>query len=130
MTRPMDTIHIRDLRLRCIVGIRPEERHRKRALLVNVALQCDLRGAGRRDRIEATVDYSRLADDIVTRLDKSRFFLIEKVAEEIAGLCLRDRRVAAATVTVDKPGALRRARSVAVDIRRVRRRGPPGRRPR
>ncbi len=46
--------------------------------------------------------------------------MIEKLAEEIAKVCLDDSKVQKVDVTVDKPGALRYTRSVAVEIVRTR----------
>ena len=48
--------------------------------------------------------------------DAAIFFLVERLAEEIADVCLRNTYVRRVDVTVDKPGALRFARSVAVEI--------------
>jgi dihydroneopterin aldolase/D-erythro-7,8-dihydroneopterin triphosphate epimerase len=42
------------------------------------------------------------------------------MADEIARLCLRDSRVDAVRVSIEKPAALRFARSVGVVIRRTR----------
>ena len=52
-------------------------------------------------------------------VEASTFFLVEKLAAEIARICLSDDRVERAVVRVDKPGALRFARSVAVEIERT-----------
>lgn len=116
----MDRITIRDLSVWCIIGTRPHEREEKQPVQIQVVLECDLRAAGESDRIEDTVNYKDLKNRIVERVEASEYFLIEKLAAVVAGLCLEDRRVAAAEVTVDKPGALTRARSVAVHIRRER----------
>ncbi len=117
----MDRILIRDLAVSCIVGTKPDERVNRQTVLVNVALDCDLAPAGRSDRIEDTVNYRTLSKRIAAMVGKSSFFLIERLADRIAALCLAEPRVAAATVSVDKPGALTGARSVAVEIRRRRR---------
>ncbi len=51
-------------------------------------------------------------------VEASSFNLIETLAEKIAEVCLEDARVRRADVTVEKPGALRFARTVAVEITR------------
>jgi FolB domain-containing protein len=115
-----DRIHIRDLACRCVVGVNPEERVNKQDILVNVTLETDLARSGASDRIEDTVDYKDLKNRILSAVEDSQFFLIERLAECIAEVCLADKRVQAATVTIDKPGALRFARSVAIEIYRER----------
>jgi len=57
---------------------------------------------------------------VVELVEGSNFFLIEALAQEIAKVCTRDERVVQVEVTVDKPAALRFARSVAVEISRKR----------
>ncbi|MBM3289962.1 MAG: dihydroneopterin aldolase [Candidatus Hydrogenedentes bacterium] len=118
--RRLDRIHIRDLTCRCIVGINPEERVNKQDVIVNVTLEADLHGACASDAIDDTVDYKRVKQAIVHLVETSQFLLIERLAQAIADACLREPRVRAAHVSVDKPGALRFARSVAVEIARYR----------
>lgn len=116
----MDRIHIRDLRLRCIIGVFPEERREKQDIIINLTMEADLRRAGRTDRLADTVDYKAIKKEILRLVEGSGYLLIEALAEAIAAICLRDRRVRKVTVSVDKPGALRFARSVAVEIVRTR----------
>ena len=116
----LDRIHVRDLRLRCVLGIYPEERREKQDITVNIVLYADLRAAGRSDRIEDTVDYKEVKKRVVAQVEGSSSFLIEHLAQRVAGLCLEEPRGEAVRVTIDKPGALRFARSVAVEIFRKR----------
>jgi dihydroneopterin aldolase/D-erythro-7,8-dihydroneopterin triphosphate epimerase len=117
---PLDKIHIRDLGVRCVVGIYPEERREKQDVIINVTLHTDLRAAGRTDRIEDTLDYKGIKKRIVAMVEQCSPFLIERLAECVAQICLEDPRVHRVDVTVDKPGAMRFARSVAVEIARKR----------
>jgi D-erythro-7,8-dihydroneopterin triphosphate epimerase len=113
-----DRIHIRDLKLRCIIGVYPEERREKQDVLINIALECDCRKAGRTDDIADAVDYKGIKKRIVTAVEQSECELIESLAQRIADLCLESDGVESVTVAVDKPGALRFARSVAVEVTR------------
>jgi D-erythro-7,8-dihydroneopterin triphosphate epimerase len=117
--QPLDRIHIRDLQARCIVGIYPEERENLQDVILNVTLHTDLRAAGKSDNIEDTVNYKGLKKSLLQMVESSSFFLIERMAEEAARICLQDKRVRRVDLTVDKPGALRFARSVAVQITRT-----------
>ncbi|MBW7865182.1 MAG: dihydroneopterin aldolase [Candidatus Hydrogenedens sp.] len=115
----LDKIHIRDLQVRCIVGIYPEERAAKQDVILNITLHADYRAACKSDDIADTVDYKKVKKQIFEMVEHSEFFLVERLAEETARLCLSHGGVARADVTVDKPGALRFARSVAVEISRT-----------
>ncbi len=116
----MDHIYIRDLALSCIIGLYPEERKNKQDILINVSMETDLRAAGTSDLLADTVDYKSIKLAILDFGEHSSFNLIESLAEGIAAICLKDIRIRSATVTIDKLGALRFARSVAVEVTRKR----------
>jgi dihydroneopterin aldolase/2-amino-4-hydroxy-6-hydroxymethyldihydropteridine diphosphokinase len=115
-----DQIHIKDLLLRTIIGINEEERRAKQDVLINIVLYADTRAAGASDDIEDAVNYRTLTKRVIKLVEESQFLLVEKMAAEIAAICLDDPRVERASVRVEKPGALRFARSVGVEIHRTR----------
>jgi len=116
----LDRIRIIDLRLRCSVGVEPEERRNKREVVINIVLRCDLRRAGRTDRLADTVDYKAVKEKVVAALEITSFQLLESLAERVAEVCLEDGRIGEVEVKVEKPAALRFARGVAVEITRQR----------
>lgn len=115
-----DLIHIDDLHVRCIIGINPDERVNRQDVYLSLTLETDTRPAAATDDIADAVNYRTLTKDVFDMVEASEFLLVERMAEEIARLCLNDPRVSAVRVRVDKPGALRFARSVAVEIERER----------
>jgi dihydroneopterin aldolase/D-erythro-7,8-dihydroneopterin triphosphate epimerase len=116
----MDKITIQDLALRCIIGLYPEEREKKQDVLINVVMGTDLRAAGKSDDLNDTVDYKTIKLEILDFVENSCFKLIESLAEGIADICLKAARVQNVTVRIDKPGALRFCKSVAVEVTRTR----------
>lgn len=119
----LDRIRIRDLSTRCILGINSWEREKMQDIILSITLHADLSAAGRSDNLEDSVDYKALKNRILEMVEPSRFYLIEGLAEAIADLCLENPRVKEVEVVVDKPGALRFARSVGVEISRRRKDG-------
>jgi dihydroneopterin aldolase/D-erythro-7,8-dihydroneopterin triphosphate epimerase len=116
----VDRIVIKDLLARCILGITAEERREKQDVLITVELSLDLVPAGRSDRVEDGVNYRPIKKRILAVAESSQYHLVEALAERIAAACLEEPRILEVAVTVEKPSALRFARSVAVEI--VRRR--------
>ena len=112
----MDKLYILDLKTRCIIGINEEERVNKQDVIFNIVLHADLEQACLSDNIDDTVDYKKIKKKIIKMVENSSFFLIEKLAQQAAGICLENPAVRKVEVTLDKPGALRYARSVAVSI--------------
>jgi len=117
----LDQIVISDLRFRCIVGVGEDERREKQDIIAQIVLFADLRAAGHSDALDDTVDYKALKKNILEAVERSQFRLIEALAQSIADICLRRDRVERVAVTVEKPGALRFARTVSVRIVRDRR---------
>jgi dihydroneopterin aldolase/D-erythro-7,8-dihydroneopterin triphosphate epimerase len=116
----MDQINIKDLHLRTVIGISEVERRDRQDVLINLVMDVDMRRAGESDDIDDAVNYRTITKRIIQLVEKSQFYLVEKMAADIAAICLSDPRVDRARVTVEKPGALRFARSVGVTIERGR----------
>ncbi len=115
-----DRIEIKDLLLRCIIGLNEEERRAKQDVLINLLLWTDIRAAAASDDIGETVNYRTLTKRVIEHVEASQYFLVETLVERLAEICLQDPRVARVEVSVEKPGALRFARSVGVRIVRER----------
>jgi D-erythro-7,8-dihydroneopterin triphosphate epimerase len=118
--KKLDKIFIKDLLLRCTVGIKPDEREKKQDVLIHLNLYGDLRKAGMSDNIKDTIDYAQLKKEVMKLVEGSSFYLVEKLAESIAELCFLDPKVEKVDVEIEKPGALRFARTVGVTITRER----------
>ena len=113
-----DRIIIKDLLLRGIIGINDWEREKKQDILINITLSCNLQEAGESDKIEDAVNYRTLTKKIIQHVEESSRYTVEALAADIAKLCLRTEGVQRAQVRVEKPGALRFAKSVGVEIER------------
>lgn len=122
LSNGLDRIRIKDLLLRCIVGINPDERTNRQDVVINLTLFVDLRKPGETDNIEDTVNYKTIKNGVVDLVESSSFRLVERLAEAVAQRCLENNMVRGVLVTIDKPGALRFARSVGVEIFRTHRR--------
>ena len=115
-----DRIEIHDLLLRCIVGINPEERVKKQDVIINLTLYGDLRKAGASDDIVDAINYKTLTKRVIDHVEESDYFLVEKLAHSIAQIAIQEFGVERAIVSLEKPGALRFARSVGVVVERTR----------
>lgn len=114
----LDQIEIKDLHLRCMIGIQDWERQTLQDVIINITLFVDLTQAGRSDKIEDTINYKILTKQIIAMVEKSAFFLVEALATQTMAICLQNAGVYKARVSVEKPDALRFARSVGVVIER------------
>lgn len=117
-------IRISDLLARCVLGVGEEERHEKQDVIVNIELIADLSAASVSDDFARTVDYRGLKKEVFSFVEQSHYYLLETLADRVTDLCLRHPLVQQASVRIDKPSALRFARSVSVEITRRREPAP------
>ena len=114
-----DRIHITDLMLRTIIGVNDWERVERQDVLLNITLFGDLHAAGESDQIEDTINYRTVTKQIIQHVEKSQRFTVEALAADVARICLQAEGVTRVWVRIEKPGALRFARSVGVEIERT-----------
>ena len=114
-----DRILIKNLLVRGILGIKPEEREKQQDIVINIELAADLRPAGRSDAIDDALNYRSVTKDVIALVEQSAFHTVEKLAAEIARIAVVDYPAESVTVTVEKPGALRFSESVGVTLTRT-----------
>ena len=118
-----DRIFVRDLLVRGIIGINDWEREKKQDIRINLELERDLRPAAASDDVRDALNYRTLTKAVIAHVEASSYQLIETLAESIAHICL-EHGAERARVRVEKPGALRFAASVGVEIERDATTGP------
>ena len=119
----MDRIIIKDLLIRGIIGISERERAQRQDILVNIVLFGDIRAAGKSDSINDCINYRTVAKKTIAYVERAARYTVEALASDIARFCLEEPGVAGVQVRVEKPGAVRFAQSVGVEIERFRTEG-------
>lgn len=116
----MDQIFIEDLLVRGIIGINDWEREKPQDILINIVITADLKKAGENDDISHSVNYRTIAKKAQTKAETAKRLTVEALAADIAKLCLEEPGVLKVRVRVEKPNAVRFARSVGVEVERSR----------
>ena len=117
----LDRIFIRNLLVRGIVGINPEERANRQDIVVNATFWADTRAAGASDRIEDTVNYRSAAKAMIAHIENGAPQLVERLAADLVRICFQsDPRIEVVELSVEKPGAVRFSESVGLTILRRR----------
>ncbi len=117
---PLDKIIVRDLLLRGIIGLNDWEREKKQDILINLTLFTDTRRGGATDQASDILNYRTITKAVIAHVEDSAYYTVEALAAAIARLCVVDHAADRVIVRVEKPGALRFARSVGVEIERER----------
>ena len=114
----MDIIEIDNLRLQTQIGFSAHELNEKQDVVLSLRLGTHRRRAGETDIPDDAYNYKTVTKAIIRYVENAQFFLVEKLAEEIAKLCIIDHNAPYVQVRLHKPGALRHSDSVGVRIER------------
>jgi FolB domain-containing protein len=114
----MDKVIIKNLVARGIIGIYDWERTKPQEILINITLYGDIKEASRTDNIEESINYKTIAKGAQSLAENCERLTVEALAADIATFCLESKGVKKVKVRVEKPGAVRFAESVGVEIER------------
>ena len=132
MTPPLpsgqhDCIRIEGMRIDCIVGVYPTERHKPQPLIVDAELYFDSRPAASGSGLGATIDYAKLFGELSFILQSCRFLLLEEAAQALCRyvLCAPTQdaaraQVEAVTLRLTKPQALSSGAIPSLEVHRLR----------
>jgi len=121
MHENLDRIHIRDLTVMGIVGIKPDERTTPQEIRVNATMWVDTRPAAASDDIADAANYRTITKAMIAHLEGGEPMLVERLVQELVDIVFQtEPRVSSVEMTVEKPTALRHARSVGITIHRSR----------
>jgi FolB domain-containing protein len=115
----MDKVIVKDLLVRAILGINPDERVKKQDILINIVMYADIRRAAETDDIADAVNYKSITKRVIEHVEEGSDFLVEKLVTDLARIIITEFGVERVMVRVEKPGALRFAESVGIEIERT-----------
>ena len=101
----LDQIQIRGLRVYAYHGVKETEKEKGQPFELDITLWTDVRIPGNSDRLEDTVNYSKVAQKAVALLRSEKNDLIERVSTRVADGILEAFPVEGVTVCLKKPRA-------------------------
>jgi len=113
-------VFVRDLELMALIGIYDHEKRDPQRIIVNIDLSVKEGEGPKDDDISHVVSYEIVVKKVEAIIAEGHTNLVETLCEKIAASCLKDKRVVAARVRVEKPDIIKNARSVGVEIERQR----------
>jgi D-erythro-7,8-dihydroneopterin triphosphate epimerase len=118
VTQPISlaTINIKNLRLRTFIGFNPEERTKKQDVVLNIQIRYRPSPSVLDDEVEGALNYKTITKAVIRHVEEGRFLLLEKLVADVLATCSNHADVMHASVTIDKPHALRFAESVSLTL--------------
>ncbi len=114
----MDKVFIKNLQVETIIGIFDWEREVRQVVSIDLEMEFDNKKAAKSDDIKDALDYKKIGKRVSGYVKKSKHKLVERLAEQIAKIILKEFPVSGLILSVTKPGALRGSKSVGITITR------------
>ncbi len=113
----MAKIRIKNLLIRTYIGFNPDELLNKQDVIINIEIEPEIpKEALETDEPKGIYDYKLITKEIIAYVQEGRFKLLEVLTQSLLTLIMKDERVIWAKVEVDKPHALRFAKSVSFEM--------------
>jgi len=121
VTGARDTVFLRGLEARTVLGVDAWEREEPQTVVLDIDLACDAARAAASDEVADAVNYRTVAKAALAFATESRFRLVETLAERLAAHLMKACGVPWVRLRVSKPGAVRFSREAGVEIERGKR---------
>ncbi len=115
----MSKITIVDLEVFCCIGVSDEERAKPQRLLLTVDMTVDFSSAAVSDRIEKTINYQAVADDLLKFGEGRSWKLVERLATNVADEIMDTYKPQSVLVEVKK-FSIPQAKFISVSMGRTR----------
>ena len=113
-------VFVRDLEVMASIGVFEHEKRYEQRIIVSVDLMVHDDYDGKSDELPDVLDYGEIVGFIHSIIKQEHMNLIETLAERIAQSCLANTQVFAVKVKIEKPDPFPAARSVGIEIERLR----------
>ena len=85
-----DTILIRDLLVRGIIGVNDWEREKEQDIVINMSLSVDARAGGESDDVADVLNYRTLTKRVIAHVESAKPQLVEALAHQLARIAVVD----------------------------------------
>lgn len=113
-----DVVFVKGLKVEAVIGVYEWERAITQPVLIDMALETDIRKAGVSDDVNDALNYKAVCDDVTAWCQEIKAELLEHLAEQIAAKLLASYACQTITLSVAKPTAIEQADAVGVQITR------------
>ena len=114
----MDTVFVKDLRFKTIVGCWDWERQLPQYVSIDLEMGWDTSLPAASKKLEDALNYKAVAKRVEEHVIEKQFELVETAADSIAVLVMDEFAVPWIRVTIHKPHAVSNSKSVGVAIER------------
>jgi dihydroneopterin aldolase len=114
----MDTVFVKDLCFKTIVGIWDWERQLPQKVSIDLDMGWDMSAAAKSEDLSDALDYKSVSKRVEAFVQEQKFQLVETAADKIAEMVMQEFNVPWIRVAIHKPFAVTNSKSVGVVVER------------
>ena len=115
----MDTIFLSEVKVQTKLGVPEWERMTPQTIILDIEIGYDLSKACQSDNVNDTIDYGAVVNRVRETLQENSFQLVEKLAEHLCQLILKEFNALSVKIKVAKPTVLPGLKALGVIIERT-----------
>ena len=114
------TVFIKNFIIEEIIGIHEHEKIKKQKIKFNIVLDVNQSSLPDEKDIKSIVDYEKITIKLENLTKNKKYNFLESLAEDSFKEIFEDKRINSATIKIEKPEAIKNAKSVGVEIFKTR----------
>ena len=114
------SVLIKDFVIEEIIGIHKHEKIKKQKIKFNIVIDVDQNASPDENDIKSIVDYERITNQLKDLTKKKKYNFLESLAEDSFEEIFEDKRINSVTIKIEKPDAIKNAKSVGVEVFKTR----------
>ena len=114
------TVFIKNFIIEEIIGIHKHEKIKKQKIKFNIILDVNQNSLPNEKDIKSIVDYEKITNKLENLAKIKKYNFLESLAEDSFKEIFEDERINSVTIKIEKPQAIKKAKSVGVEVFKTR----------
>ena len=114
------TVFIKDFIIEEIIGIHKHEKIKKQKIKFNIVLDVNQNSLPDEKNIKSIVDYEKITNKLENLTRSKKYNFLESLVEDSFKEIFEDKRINSVTIKIEKPEAIKNAKSVGVEVFKTR----------
>jgi len=114
------TVFIKDFIIDEIIGFYKHEKIKKQKIQFNIVLDINQNSVPNERDIKSIVDYEKITNKLKNLTKSKKYNFLESLAEDSFKEIFEDKRINSVTIKIEKPEAIKNAKSVGVEVFKTR----------
>ena len=114
------SVLIKDFIIEEIIGIHEHEKIKKQKIKFNIVLNVNQSSVPDEKDINTIVDYEKITNKLENLTKSKKYNFLESLAEDSFKEIFEDKRINSVTIKIEKPEAIKNAKSVGVEVFKTR----------